>query len=73
MDEVAIRAVRLDTQHRIYYPTRHFGFLNVTPRVGYQGTKILKIVEEGYLVTDEDVPSEKLKDPRFARKWRKKR
>src|SRR5882762_8050937 len=24
-------------------------------RVGYQGTKILKIVEEGYQVTDEDV------------------
>src|SRR5215471_7099450 len=24
-------------------------------RVGYQGTKILRIVEEGYFVTDEDV------------------
>jgi multidrug resistance efflux pump len=29
-------------------------------RVGYQGLKILKIVEEGYLVTDEDVKSGKV-------------
>jgi len=29
-------------------------------RVGYQGTKILKIVEEGYLVTDEDVKAGKV-------------
>jgi hypothetical protein len=29
-------------------------------RVGYQGTKILKIVEEGYLVTDEDVKTNKV-------------
>lgn len=29
-------------------------------RVGYQGTKILKIVEEGYLVTDEDVKNGKV-------------
>jgi hypothetical protein len=29
-------------------------------RVGYQGTKILKIVEEGYLVTDEDVNTNKV-------------
>ncbi|MBI1842367.1 MAG: HlyD family efflux transporter periplasmic adaptor subunit [Verrucomicrobia bacterium] len=28
-------------------------------RVGYQGTKILKIVEEGYLVTDQDVTNGK--------------
>src|SRR5947208_6178764 len=28
-------------------------------RVGYQGTKILKIVEEGYLVTDDDVRTNK--------------
>ncbi|HVV74243.1 MAG TPA: efflux RND transporter periplasmic adaptor subunit [Verrucomicrobiae bacterium] len=29
-------------------------------RVGYQGTKILKIVEEGYLVTDDDVRTNKV-------------
>ncbi|MEI6564773.1 MAG: hypothetical protein WCO42_10760 [bacterium] len=29
---------RLDTSHELYYPTRHFGFLNVTPRTGYRGT-----------------------------------
>ncbi|HEY5910273.1 MAG TPA: efflux RND transporter periplasmic adaptor subunit [Verrucomicrobiae bacterium] len=29
-------------------------------RVGYQGTKILKIVEEGYFVTDEDVKTNKV-------------
>jgi len=29
-------------------------------RVGYNGTKILKIVEEGYLVTDDDVKTNKV-------------
>ena len=29
-------------------------------RVGYQGTKILRIVEEGYLVTEEDVKTNKV-------------
>src|SRR5947199_1072709 len=29
-------------------------------RVGYQGTKILKIVEEGYLVTEDDVRTNKV-------------
>ena len=29
-------------------------------RVGYQGTKILKIVEEGYLVTDDDLKTNKV-------------
>lgn len=29
-------------------------------RVGYQGTKILKLVDEGYLVTDEDVKNGKV-------------
>ncbi len=31
-------AFRADTLNRIYYPTRHFGFLNVTPNVGYRST-----------------------------------
>ena len=29
-------------------------------RVGYQGTKILRIVEEGYLVTEQDVKTNKV-------------
>lgn len=29
---------RADTSHELYYPTRHFGFLNVTPRTGYRAT-----------------------------------
>ena len=29
-------------------------------RVGYQGTKILKIVDEGYFVTDDDVRTNKV-------------
>ena len=31
-------SIRFDTGHMMYYPTRHFGFLNVTPRAGYRGT-----------------------------------
>ncbi|HMP74680.1 MAG TPA: LPS assembly protein LptD [Kiritimatiellia bacterium] len=31
-------AFRIDSRHTVYYPTRHFGFLNVTPRAGYRGT-----------------------------------
>lgn len=31
-------SARFDTLHEFYWPTRHFGFLNVTPRVGYEGT-----------------------------------
>lgn len=31
-------AFRIDSRHTAYYPTRHFGFLNFTPRAGYRGT-----------------------------------
>jgi LPS-assembly protein len=31
-------AARFDTSHEFYYPTRHFGFLNVTPRTGIRET-----------------------------------
>lgn len=31
-------AFRIDSGHMLYYPTRHFGFLNFTPRAGYRGT-----------------------------------
>jgi len=29
---------RIHTSHQIFYPTRHLGFLNIIPRVGYTGT-----------------------------------
>ena len=29
---------RVDSLHRVLYPTRHFGFLNLIPRAGYRGT-----------------------------------
>ena len=31
-------AFRFDTVHTIYYPTRNFDFLNITPRIRYEGT-----------------------------------
>ena len=31
-------SARLDTSHEFFYPTRHFGFLNLTPRTGWRGT-----------------------------------
>jgi lipopolysaccharide assembly outer membrane protein LptD (OstA) len=31
-------ASRLDTSHMLYWPTRHFGFLNLMPRAGARGT-----------------------------------
>ena len=31
-------AARFDTAHTVYYPNRFFGFLNVTPRAGYEAT-----------------------------------
>ncbi|MCP5487464.1 MAG: LPS-assembly protein LptD [Verrucomicrobia bacterium] len=31
-------AFRIDSGHTLYYPTRQFGFLNLTPRAGYRGT-----------------------------------
>jgi len=31
-------AFRFDTVHTIYYPTRNFDFLNIIPRVRYEGT-----------------------------------
>lgn len=31
-------AFRIDSSHMLYYPTRHLGFLNFTPRAGYRGT-----------------------------------
>jgi lipopolysaccharide assembly outer membrane protein LptD (OstA) len=30
--------LRMDSSHMVYYPTRHFGFLNLTPRAGARAT-----------------------------------
>jgi len=39
-------AIRFDTRHMIYWPTRQFGFLSVIPRGGYRGTYFSKTREE---------------------------
>jgi LPS-assembly protein len=39
-------AFRVDTEHTLLYPTKHFGFLNLIPRVGYQGTWYSKTKEQ---------------------------
>ncbi|MBN1268172.1 MAG: LPS-assembly protein LptD [Kiritimatiellae bacterium] len=31
-------AFRADSAHTLYYPTKHFGFLNIIPRAGYRAT-----------------------------------
>lgn len=38
-------AFRLDSNHKIYWPTRHMGFLNVIPRAGYRATWYSETVE----------------------------
>ena len=40
-------AGRADTSHELYYPTRHFGFLNITPRTGYRATYYSETVQWG--------------------------
>jgi lipopolysaccharide assembly outer membrane protein LptD (OstA) len=39
-------AFRIDTRHALLYPTRHFGFLNFTPRAGYRGTYYSETIEK---------------------------
>ena len=36
--EESYDAFRLDSAHKVFYPTKHFGFLNVIPRSGYRAT-----------------------------------
>ncbi|MDD2236397.1 MAG: LPS assembly protein LptD [Kiritimatiellae bacterium] len=48
-DEKKYSTFRLDTRHMIYYPTKHFGFLNVTPRAGYEGTYYEKTKKTEYV------------------------
>lgn len=44
-------ADRFNTTHTLYYPTRFFGFLNVTPRVGYQATFYSETVKARQVTT----------------------
>lgn len=37
-DDTDYDAFRVDSGHTVSYPTRHFGFLNLTPRAGYRAT-----------------------------------
>jgi len=41
-------AARMDTENTFYYPTRHFGFLNLIPRAGYRGTFYSKTKEDTF-------------------------
>ena len=36
---------RVDTRHMLYYPVKYFGFLNIIPRMGYQGTYYSETLE----------------------------
>lgn len=52
-------ALRIDSAHMLSYPTRHFGFLNFTPRAGYRGTYYSKTlssstVTNGLVNTDSN-------------------
>jgi lipopolysaccharide assembly outer membrane protein LptD (OstA) len=38
---------RLDTDHRVNRPSKHFGFLTLVPRLGYRGTYYSKTRETG--------------------------
>ena len=44
-DEEDYEAFRIDSSHKVFYPTKHFGFLNVIPRVGYRATYYSKTYE----------------------------
>lgn len=49
--EESYDAFRGDTGHKVFYPTKHFGFLNVIPRAGYRGT-YYSTTYEYYTVTN---------------------
>lgn len=44
-DEDSYDAFRVDSAHKVFYPTKHLGFLNVIPRAGYRGTYYSKTYE----------------------------
>lgn len=58
-DQEDYDAIRVDSSHLVFYPTRHFGFLNVIPRAGYRGTYYSKTydnraVTNSFIVTDDE-------------------
>lgn len=48
-------SIRLDSSHMVYYPTRHFGFLNITPRGGYRATYYSTIRDITYVTNQTAV------------------
>jgi len=42
-------AIRFDTYHMVYWPTRSFGFLSIVPRGGYRGTYFSQTMEHSSL------------------------
>lgn len=45
-------ALRIDSAHLLSYPTRHFGFLNFTPRAGYRGTYYSKTLSSATITNN---------------------
>ncbi|HOW98801.1 MAG TPA: LPS assembly protein LptD [Kiritimatiellia bacterium] len=48
-------SIRLDSSHMVYWPTRHFGFLNITPRGGYRATYYSTAYDVSYLTNQTTV------------------
>jgi lipopolysaccharide assembly outer membrane protein LptD (OstA) len=44
-------ALRVDSRHTVFYPTRQFGFLTLIPRAGYRGTYYSDTVENRTVTT----------------------
>lgn len=55
-DQESYSAFRMDTRHTVLRPDKHFGFLVMTPRVGYRGTYYSATREE--TITQEVVATE---------------
>lgn len=54
-DDEDYDAFRIDTSHMLYYPTRHFGFLNIIPRAGYRGTYYSSTRETTYVTNQAPI------------------
>lgn len=51
-DDTDYDAIRVDSGHTLSYPTRHFGFLNLTPRAGYRATYYSKTYSTGTITNN---------------------
>jgi LPS-assembly protein len=60
-EETDHSAVRFNSAHTVYYPNYFFGFLNVTPRAGYQATYYSETIkarrESGFVTVTNSVVS----------------